>query len=161
MWYGILRFSYQILHKIKNFSLSLCKHPYWYNMHKNFKYIKNKWILNIQKHESWSSEMQRNKYHGNCYKFNITKKIWLLHLSPLHHLSQLLLPLSYSHLHICFSTILMVSESPGYNGVLAQDPTATWALNVCGLVLCWRWLTSSLPTENARSASTEDAIQKV
>ena len=61
---------------------------------------------------------------------------------------------------ICFSTILMVSESPGYNGVLAQDPMATWALNVCGLVLCWRWLTASLPTENARSASTEDAIQK-
>ena len=33
--YSILRFSYQISHKI-NIFFSLFKHPYWYNVHKFF-----------------------------------------------------------------------------------------------------------------------------
>ena len=131
-------------------SLSLCKHPYWYNMHKSFKYIKDKWILHIQKHESWSSKKQipwqllQIQYHKKNLVSSSESSSSSISASPAFVL--------FSP-RICFSTILMVSESPGYNGVLAQDPTATWALNVCGLVLCWRWLTSSLPTE--------DAIQKV
>jgi hypothetical protein len=53
-----------------------------------------------------------------------------------------------------------LSES-SWSSVFAQDPMATWALNICRLVLCWRWLISSLPMENACSASIEDAIEKV
>ena len=145
-------------------SFSLFKHPYWYNMHKTFqKILIYKRQMNIAYTKAWELVIRNAKkqipwqllqiqYHKKNLASSSESSSSSISASP---------ALVLFSPRICFSTILTVSESPGYNRVLAQDPMATWALNVCGLVLCWRWLTSSLPTENARSASTEDAIQKV
>lgn len=49
----------------------------------------------------------------------------------------------------------------GKIGGPTHEPIAIWALNVWDDMPCWRWLTWSRPPENARSASTDEAIAHI